>query len=332
MPPNNTNSKRFSRSRRHLLQTALLLPTAAVITLLPGCSPPELVDGSFLQPWRGHMQWTLDDWRRSVTIARRFGSRQLILQWSGILGGDGGDWELSATSLHMLFTAANEADMQVRIGLPFDQRWWQALGREESALQDFFTSNLKHVRQWLTQAPWPNHPAFSGWYIPHELEQYHWTTPTQQQQLTNWLAGIQEAATQKGGDCAASSYFSRLPTQGNLVTLWETLLAQVKLRPMIQDGVGVAGLGNLQHLQPLLQLFVRSNTHFDVIVELFRELPSSAPDGSRFEAESADYHRIRKQLQWARGSGASNVLAFAVDPWVSQDTPQAKTLRRHWNL
>lgn len=332
MPSNRDDTDLPSPCRRRMLRTALLLPAAAAIASLPGCSPPERVDGSFLQPWRSHLQWSAAEWQRSVQLARRLGCRQLVLQWSGILGGDDGDWELPEASLRMLFAAAADAGVRVRVGLPFEQRWWRAMGGDDATLQAFFADSLERARQWLAQAPWSRLPAFGGWYLPYELEQYHWADPTRQQWLARWLHGLQQAAATQGGDCAVSTYFSRLPTQGDLAALWEALLAQVPLRPMVQDGVGVAGLDNLRQLQPLLQVFARRGTRFDAIVELFRELPGSAPDGSRFEGESADFARIRQQLQWAHGSGADNVLVYAVDPWLSQDTPQAKALRRRWGL
>ena len=333
MPPNRDDPGLSSRQRRQLLRAALLLPAAAAMAPLPGCSPSERVDGSFLQPWREHLQWEMADWQRSVSLMRRLGCRQLVLQWTGIRGGDDGDWELPDTSLRMLFTAAGEAGMTVRVGLPFEQRWWQAIGADDAALQSFFDDSLGYARQWLARAPWPRLQAFGGWYLPHELEQYHWATPARQQQLAQWLHGLQQAAAERGGDCAVSTYFSRLPTQGSLVALWESLLAQASLRPMVQDGVGIAGMDNQQPLQPLLELFATTGTPFDIIVELFSQAPDPARDGGlHFQGESADFERIRQQLQWARGSGADHVLVYAADPWLSQDTPQARLLRRHWGI
>ncbi len=139
-------------------------------------------------------------------------------------------------------------------------------------------------------------------------------------------------AARAGGDCAISCYFSRLQTDGNLVTLWQAVLAQATLRPMVQDGVGVAGAGNVQQLQPLLDHFHAHDISFDAIVELFRELPGSAADGSGFKGETADAARIQRQLAWARGSGAQHVLVYALEPWLTQDTPQAAALRRRWGL
>lgn len=228
--------------RRRLLRAALLAPLAGTLATLPGCSLPVHVDGTFLQPWRSHLQWGLADWQRSLKLAHALGCRQLVLQWTGIVGGSDGDWSLPDGSLQQLFTAARENDLRIRVGLPFQQRWWQAIGADDATLQAFLADSLAHARSWLAQAPWAQQPAFGGWYLPYELEQFHWADPARQQWLAQWLHGLAQAASARGGDCAISCYFSRLQSDGNLVTLWQAVLAQATLRPMVQDGVGVVSL------------------------------------------------------------------------------------------
>jgi hypothetical protein len=318
--------------RRRLLRAALLAPAVGALAALPGCSIPTQVDGTFLQPWRSHLDWTMADWQRSVQLAQRLGCKQLVLQWAGIHGAPEGDWQLPDASLRMVFTAAGEAGMTVRMGLPFEQSWWKAIGGDDATLQAFFADSLGRAQQWLAQAPWARLQAFGGWYVPYEIEQYHWANPARVQGLAQWLHGLQQVAHAQGGDCAISTYFSRLETTGRLETVWATVLDRVPLRPMVQDGVGVAGAGNVQQLKPLLAMLTQRGVAFDAIVELFRELPGENSDGTQFKGETADASRIERQLAWAADSGAEHILVYALDPWLSQDTPQAKALRRHWGL
>ena len=123
--------------RRRLLRAAVLAPLAATLATLPGCSLPVQVDGTFLQPWRSHLQWGPADWQRSLKLAHALGCRQLVLQWTGIVGGSDGDWSLPDSNLQQLFTAASENDIRIRVGLPFQQRWWQAIGADDATLQDW---------------------------------------------------------------------------------------------------------------------------------------------------------------------------------------------------
>ena len=92
MSPPMLPSDPSSPLRRRLLRAALLAPVAGALATLPGCSLPEQVDGTFLQPWRSHLQWGMADWQRSLQFARRLGCRQLVLQWTGISGGADGDF------------------------------------------------------------------------------------------------------------------------------------------------------------------------------------------------------------------------------------------------
>ena len=185
--------------RRRLLRAALLAPAVGALATLPGCSVPVQVEGTFLQPWRSHLDWTMADWQRSVGLAQRLGCKQqLVLQWIGIHGAPEGDWQLSDAGLRMLFTAAGQAGITVRVGLPFEQSWWQAIGGDDAALQAFFASSLARAQQWLAQAPWARLQAFGGWYLPYEIEQYHWADPVR---LQCWASDYVARAASRPGRC-----------------------------------------------------------------------------------------------------------------------------------
>ncbi|WP_225981460.1 hypothetical protein [Paracidovorax avenae] len=72
-----------------------------------------------------------------------------------------------------------------------------------------------------------------------------------------------------------STFFSKLQTPGTLTALWTDILEKVALRPMLQDGVGVAGMGNYAGLEPLRALLRQRGVPFDLIIELFEQLPPS---------------------------------------------------------
>ena len=142
--------------RRRLLRAAVLAPLAATLATLPGCSLPVQVDGTFLQPWRSHLQGGPADWQRSLKLAHALGCRQLVLQWTGIVGGSDGDWSLPDSNLQQLFTAASENDIRIRVGLPFQQRWWQAIGADDATLQDWAQALQVDVGR---SSPSPARPA-----------------------------------------------------------------------------------------------------------------------------------------------------------------------------
>ncbi|WP_369976924.1 DUF4434 domain-containing protein [Xanthomonas bundabergensis] len=326
-------SRPVSSGRRDLLRLAVLAPAAFGLGMLPGCSTPPRFDGGFIQPWRSHLELSAQDWQRHMALAQRMGCRQIVLQWAGLYGGgDEADWTVPDGVMQRIFSSAAGAGLQVRVGLPYHSGWWRALqAPDPAALDAFLALALDNARSYLQTAPWARQDNFAGWYLPYELEQFHWAQDDRQRRLCAWLGALCAAAKAGTGQVTAiSTYFSRLPTTGSLAQLWTRILDQVPLRPMVQDGVGVAGLDNLDGVNPLLALLRARQVDFDVVVELFEQLPGTAADGSDFQAQTADAARIAKQLAWARRSGAAGIYAFALDPWLSQDTPRAQALRRQW--
>lgn len=311
-------------TRRQLLCLAACLPVLA----LPGCTRrPARLDATFLQPWRSHIDLSHAEWLRRITLAKTLGCSQLILQWTGEHGGSEPDWQLPDRVMHTLLDITQSQDMTLRIGLPFDRTWWAMLGKDAATRAAFFSRNQTAATQFMRQSPWSHASNFAGWYIPYELEQFHWPDTASQTQLAHWLATLAEVGKEAGqGAPAISTYHSQLATTGTLTQLWQTVLARTALRPMVQDGVGVAGWDNLNGVEPLLKWLRNQRVPFDVVVELFEQVSSAG----EFKARSADFPRVNQQLDWAASSGAQHTLGFAVDPWVSADTPEAHALRQHW--
>jgi hypothetical protein len=231
-----------------------------------------------------------------------------------------------------LLDICTELGMGVHLGLPYDERWWKQINLSNAAGPAPYLAHIaEQGASHMYASTWPRHAAFRGWYIPYELEQYHWAAPERVELLVSALQPLAQAAAATSGQVPGiSTYFSQLQTLGSLPTLWSILLDRVSLRPMVQDGVGVAGLRNYEALAPLQQMLLERRAPFDLIVELFEQLPPTRPDGSDFQARTASFERVRRQWDVARDYGAQRVVAFAIDPWVLNDTPEARQLLREW--
>ena len=114
--------------------------------------------------------------------------------------------------------------------------------------------------------------------------------------------------------------------------MWSYLLDRVVIRPMIQDGVGVQGIDNYANLEPLYQMLLRRGAYFDLVVELFERKPGTANLVGEFQAQTASIERLRAQWDVARNYGAERIIAFALEPWASQDTAEGRALRSVWKL
>lgn len=291
------------------------------------------MDTTFVQLWRSHLDLGRDEWRRRLDVTRQLGCREICLQWVGLEGGPNEQWMASDAFMHMIFDEAERLGMGVHVGLPYDERWWSVLGaQDDQVVARFLEQAGERGAAYIGSAPWPTRQGFRGWYIPYELEQYNWATDARLALLGPWLSVYSQAAIARGGQVPTiSTYYSRLPTEGTLVKLWQVVLDSARVRPMIQDGVGVAGMSNYQALAPLRDMLVARGVPFDLILELFEELPTGKKDGTDFKARSADAQRVKQQFEVARGYGASRVVAFAIDPWVIGDTPEARALLKAWN-
>lgn len=319
-----------SLGRRRLLGWALAAPA-----LLAACSRNTLtLNGSFIQLWQSHMDWSRKQWEDVMHDMRALGCREVVLQWVRKLGGPQPDWQVSDSTMNMLFDAATESGLRIRVGLPFDDRWWLALNTTvDGELAAFLQHSRDTAVDYVRHAPWATKAAFNGWYLPYEIEQYSWAAPERLAMLVSWLEAIaQPVQASTGETLPVSTYFSLLSTQGSLVDVWSAILDRAAIRPMVQDGVGVSGLGNLANVDPLINALRVREQPFDVIVELFEQL--HATDGPKseteFRAQSASWDRVQQQMQWAGRTGAAQIIAFAVTPWMTQADTRANALRQAW--
>lgn len=319
-----------SPSRRRLLRG---LGVAALAASLPACAPAWSLQSTFWQLWPSHLELSPQAWRERMAAMHGLGFREIIIQWVGASGG-AQPWQLPAATLALLFDEAQRLGMGLQLGLPYDERWWRQLGNpDDAALAAFLQAAQEQALAYARASDVTGLAAFRGWYIPYEIEQHSWATPERRERLAQWLRGFADPLAQQVGRMPTiSTYHSKLPGPLSLADLWSGLLDAVKLRPMLQDGVGVSGMAAYEALEPLHRLLLARRAPFDLIVELFEELPSERQDGTTFNARSASASRIRQQLRIARRYRAQSVVAFAADPWLIGPTPEAERLRREWPL
>ncbi len=303
---------------------------AGSVLAAAGCTTQNgRFQGTFIQPWKSFESLSLDEWRQRLRTTRALGCDEIVLQWSATEGGTY-PWTLPDSLIALIFDEAAREGMSIRMGLPYDERWWTVLSSTDpQVLKDFFASTQKRCLDYAKTAPWSRRPSFRGWYLPYELDQYNWATPERRALLVAWLQAI-AAGTSQPQPLAVSTFYSQLQTTGKLTTLWSDILDKVMLRPMLQDGVGVAGMGNYAGLEPLRGLLRQRKVPFDLIVELFEQLPALEGTGGAFRARAATAERVRAQLEVARNYGAERVIAFAIDPWMLGDTPEARQLLQDW--
>lgn len=315
-------------------RTWLAMAAAALLAACGsgGGGPAQTFNATFLQPWKSYETLPVEEWRRRLQLMRDLGCTEIILQWSALYGGSF-PWVMPEDLIQLLFDEGGRHGMGVRVGLPYDEGWWNALRSSRAqGLPDFLARTQARCLETLQTSRWPAQPGFRGWYLPYELDQYNWATAERQALLVPWLRNLAEAAraSYPHQPLALSTFYSTLPTSGRLAQLWAAILEEAAVRPMLQDGVGVAGLGNYAGLEPLRALLHERGVAFDLIVELFEQLPPLPNTNNAFRAKAASSERVAQQMAVARDFGAERIVAFAVDPWLLTSEDDAMTFPYTW--
>ncbi len=318
--------------RRFLMASATATAALGLGFSLTGCSPTPLgMSGTFFQPWMDHTNWPKETWRVKCLQMKELGCKDITIQWVGERSTEH-DWRLSDETLKSIFDIADELDLKIRLGLPYDTRWWQVLeSKSIEPIVEFLNEAKQRMEQFITQSRWHVRPAFLGWYIPYEIEQYSWATEQRKELLVNWLVAIvgsTRGTTQH--PVAISTYHSAIVSESSLAQLWNIITERVALRPMIQDGVGVEGMANYAKLEPLRDLLKQKHIAFDLIIELFEEIKNDHLSSVDFQARSASLVRIKQQIEIAKTFGAEQLVSFSLDPWVMGDTAEARLLLKNW--
>ncbi|NYT58410.1 DUF4434 domain-containing protein [Alcaligenaceae bacterium] len=314
-------------NRRRFLQ----IISAATLLGIASCGRRLNIYSTFLQLWPDHANLKRNDWRKRLNLLYELGYREIIVQWIGKEGGTE-SWSFPEESLAMVFDEAESLGMGMQIGLPHDDRWNEILRTPDlNHVPEFFLETLQRCESYMATAQWPERTGFRGWYIPYEIEQHSWSPSAKQNLLVAWLDKLSKSAFEHSGiQPGISTYFSKLKSEETLEGLWAIILNKVEIRPMIQDGVGVAGLEGYRSIAALHSLLRERHMTFDLIVELFEEQPSKNTDGTTFKAISADFSRVKQQLDIAENYGANNIVAFAADPWLIGPSPEAVRLLADW--
>ncbi len=299
---------------------------------LSGCSNPQLTGGTFLQPWQEHMNWPLERWRSVLAGNKELGCSSLFLQWVALEGESSTAWDARGRMLQTLLDESARLGIGVHIGLPYNQNWWTAIDQSNpDQVYNYMQMIGQSAVAYMRSVNWQQHAAFAGWYVPYELEQYNWARTSRIDIVADWLKMLSDVSIETcGREPTVSTYFSEIAEPQALANMWDYLLDRAVVRPMVQDGVGVHGLGNYQNLEPLHQALLRRGAYFDLVVELFERDAGAANVAGAFSAHTANLQRLRSQWGTAQGYGAQRIVAFALEPWASQDTPTGKELRKVW--
>jgi hypothetical protein len=303
--------------------SAGLLLWGSACSAQEGKSKPRL-QGTFVQLTAAHREWPQEKWQQLFQYFRQLKLSRLIIQWSvyddlAFFPTKDGS-QVSQPPLETILSQADEAHLEVLVGLVHDPGFWEKINREPK-LVEVYLRRLRLRGQEAAQALLPMvqaHSSFRGWYLPEEVDDVHWQNPEAQRVLSEHLRDLGLFLRKLTPDArlAISGFANARMDPQTLGNLWKDLLAAAPIDMILfQDGVG-AGKLSLEDLPPYLtslhQAAVSQGRDFQVVVELFRQI-SAQP----FRAEPAPWPRLERQMAIASKYSESGMMAFSVPEYLT---------------
>src|SRR6185369_622012 len=297
------------------------------------------MQGTFLQLANENGTWPIEKWMELFDNFRELGLSQLVVQWTvndGIAFYPSASGETIATPpLKTILRLADEAHMQVYVGLVFDSGFWKMAGGAPADIDSYFRELLgrsaataKELMPLVRE-----HPSFKGWYVVQEVEDTTWSSSEKQQLLVSYLRNLSAFlhAITPDARVAISGFSNGTGDPKALANFWNALLHEVPFVSSVffQDGIGTGHLNmaNLpQYLAAMKDTLAANGREYQTIVEIFRQTSDSKAQGAQFRAVPAPLDQILDQLRLA-AAFSSETLAFSVPEYMSSLAgPAAKKL------
>lgn len=333
-----------------LLAALLPLPSAAERAAAPERCPAAVFRGTILQLLRRDAARPAADWTALMRDLRRFGLRELTLQWTSFgaidfYGGRAGGAE-ALPILPAVLRAAGGAGLKVHVGLHHDPDWWSAASCPAAELDAWFArrladldARLPALRAALAAAP-PG--TVAGWYIPDELDDGTWQAQDREAALARYLQATvgRLGRIAPGHPTMISAFANGAQEPAGYGAQIRRLAAGAGIsRFLFQDGIG-AGKRTPDQARAAAQAIARAlrggKTRFGIVVELF-DMPPSPEAGQEAATAPASIDAILTRLAAAAGIGdlpptsfshAHHLTAFGGPGAAARGTEWARLLAR----
>jgi hypothetical protein len=308
---------------------ALAVPSVVRADRANGRPADALLDGTFMQLRAEHAGWEHADWERLFGYLRATHMRSLIVQWSAHdairFYRSAQQPALKRAPLELILQLAEEADIEVLVGLTQESTYWKDIAGApsdvEATLQRLRASSLAVARELLPIVS--ARRSFVGWYISEEIDDVNWREPARRKLLLAHLAALAPDLKKLApmAHVAISGFSNATMDPGSFETFWAQLLdaAQPIDTVFFQDGVGTNKLAipeALVYLEALDRAAQPRGREVVAVVELFKQVAGPPIDERAFAALPAPLARIREQIISVRSS-ASRVVAFSVPEYLT---------------
>ncbi len=214
--------------------------------------------------------------------------------------------------LERILDAAEAENMSVVLGLQHHPEYWDQIKGREKVIRDFFrvrrarNERLQHA---LLQA-FGNREAWTGYYIPDEIDDLTWRTPEMRELIHTYLRAMTGLLRENDPDrfIAVSAFFRGRTAPDRVAEDLLDIMAGTDIDILlVQDGIGV-GDPPLPYVPTYYEALTRTWTSESAgergplpalwcVIEAFKQI--SEPD-EPFSAEPPAPDRLQEQIEAAR--------------------------------
>jgi hypothetical protein len=206
---------------------------------------------SFIQYWYSE-NFDLNRWKQELTMLKGLGINEIILQTiadtkikyavypTKISGYTHNDVDM----LENVLETADSLSMKVRVGIGFNDEWWNKTATDAAWLNNEAETNNSIIDEVVRR--YGHHKSLSGWYIPYEFCQFTAITGEQQSYLNSFFKQMDLEIKLKSPDkdiMISPFYYGKLSLDV-LLPVWSSMLNNILSGTGIdilalQDSVGV---------------------------------------------------------------------------------------------
>jgi hypothetical protein len=228
------------------------------------------------------------------------------------------------SSLDTILELADQAGMQVIIGLVYDPGFWEQISRPPPLVEDYLRrSQLKSVSvaSQLSSVV-RNHPSFHGWYLTEEIDDINWRGTKARQALFRYLReiSVQLHKITPNRKVALSGFCNGRIDPRAFEAFWNALLEAASVDIVFfQDGIGVEKLQLAQlplYLSAIHKAVEAHRRDLRVVIEIFHQVAGPPIDNKQFRAVSAPLERIQRQIATAVPY-ASQLIGFSIPEYMT---------------
>jgi hypothetical protein len=313
------------------LTVGIVLAVVSLSYALTKVAPPTTavhLAGTFLQLQEAHKEWRMEDWARLFAYFRELHLSQLVIQWTVY---DDISFYTAASSpragkssLDIILELADQAGMQVMVGLVHDSGFWEQISRPPPLVEDYLRrSQLKSVSVASQLSPIvKGHPSFQGWYLTEEIDDINWRNAEARQVLFKYLREISAKLHEitPNRKVALSGFCSGHIKPRVFESFWSTLLKVASIDVVFfQDGIGTEKLqlGQLPLYLSAIRKAVKTHRRdLRVVIEIFRQVAGPPIDNKQFKAVPGPLVRIQRQMA-AAAPYALQLIAFSIPEYMT---------------